>query len=352
MDRQLLELYVKQNERVSKKKRVSQKDMAMLLETSASSISRELKRGAVIQLDSEYREYKSYSAEVAQQDYDYKSSNKGPALKIGHDLVLVKSIERLLLGEDETGQRTRGYSPDAVIMQFELTGWPSETRICTRTLYSYIEADLFWGVTQKDLPRGTYRNKQRKRRVRRSYKNIDGRQIEDRPIEADERREYGHWEMDCIESVRGDRCCLLTMVERSSREAILIKLSTQTQASVKRALNSLERSLGFKQFRAKFKSITVDNGAEFWNAKALEQSVLSKGRRTLIYYAHPYSSWERGSNENLNGFIRYSIPKGTRIRDYTQASIRQLAEWINQYPRQILDGQSAAMVAEKAQLVY
>lgn len=346
-DRQLLETIVKRNENAPRKKRLSQKAMAEIIQTSESTISRELKRGAVTQLGYDYRTYTSYSAEVAQQNYDRKASNKGPSLKIGHDLVLVKDIERLLLGIDDNGQRRQPYSPDAVIMQYELTGWPTETRICTRTLYNYIEADLFLGVTQTDLPRGAYQNKRKKRRVRRSYKVATGRQIEDRPIEADERSEYGHWEMDCIESVRGDRACILSLVERSSREAILFKLSGQTQTAVNRALNGLERSLGSKSFRQQFKSITVDNGAEFWNWEQLEQSVFNQQPRTRIYYAHPYSSWERGSNENLNGLVRYAIPKGTRIRGYTKKDIRELAEQINHYPRRLLDGQTAAMVSAK-----
>lgn len=116
------------------------------------------------------------------------------------------------------------------------------------------------------------------------------------------------------------------MVERKSREVLLFKLSSQTQIAVDRALNGLERKLGGERFRETFKSITVDNVAEFWNWELLEQSVVSPKRRTTLYYAHPYSSWERGSNENMNGFVRYSIPKGTRIRDWTRQKIQKLNE--------------------------
>lgn len=101
--------------------------------------------------------------------------------------------------------------------------------------------------------------------------------------------------MDCIESIKSDRCCLLSLVDRYSRKCCLCKLSTQTQAAANRALNGLERRLGVKGFRESFKSIMVDNGAEFWNWERLEASVLCKRQRTAIYYANPYSSWERGS---------------------------------------------------------
>ena len=76
-------------------------------------------------------------------------------------------------------QRIRSYSPDACIMELELKGWPTQTRICTRTLYHYIDKDVFCSVTQKDLPRGGQRKRRKKRRVRGSYKVPTGRQIED-----------------------------------------------------------------------------------------------------------------------------------------------------------------------------
>ena len=109
--------------------------------------------------------------------------------------------------------------------------------------------------------------------------------------------------------------------------------------------------MGLSGFRSRFKSITVDNGAEFWNWQALEQSALGKRQRTRIYYAHPYSSWERGSNENLNGFIRYSISKGTRLSQYTRKDIHELQEWINMYPRRILGGLPAADFSQTARAV-
>lgn len=348
-DRQLLEWIYNRNRKKAKKDRMSQRQLAKKLGISPSTMSRELKRGMVKQLDSELFYYRTYSADVAQQDYDYKAGNKGPKMKIGRDYELAKHIENRLLGIDEEGNRTRGYSPDAVIMELENKGWPFKTKICTKTLYSYIEKDVFFGVTLKHLPRkGKQGKTNRKRRIRRSHTVPDGRQIEERPLEAAERLEPGHWEMDCIESVKSDKACILSLVDRCSRQVYLFKLSRQTQKAVDRALNGLERQLGAKVFAERFKSITVDNGAEFWDWQTLESSVQRKQARTKIYYAHPYSSWERGSNENLNGFVRYSIPKGSRISDYTKKDIKKLENWINNYPRRILEGQSALEFSQAA----
>lgn len=154
--------------------------------------------------------------------------------------------------------------------------------------------------------------------------------------------------MDCIESVKQDKTCILSLVERKSRTVLLYKIKDQTQASVIQVLDRLERRLGSPTFRRCFKSITVDNSSEFWDWNGLEQSIQSQQRRTEIYYAHPYSSWERGSNENMNGFVRYYIPKGSVLKTYTQKAIKQLACWINQYPRRIHQGKSSARLIEEA----
>lgn len=99
-----------------------------------------------------------------------------------------------------------------------------------------------------------------------------------------------------------------------------------------RALNLIERQMGPEAFRAVFKSITADNGSEFLDQGALERSV-SGGSRTYIYYAHPYSSWERGSNENANRMIRRFIPKGCDISGFTRKQIQLVEDWINKTTR-------------------
>ena len=91
-------------------------------------------------------------------------------------------------------------------------------------------------------------------------------------------------------------------------------------------------------------SITMDNGCEFVNQDFIEGSVITKKKRTTAYYDHPYSSWERGSNENTNKIIRRFIPKGSDISKYTHKEIKRIEQWINNYPRRILGYKTASEV--------
>lgn len=103
---------------------------------------------------------------------------------------------------------------------------------------------------------------------------------------------------------------LLVLSERKTREEIIIKIANKTQEPVIKAIDMLE--LKYKKgFKDKFKTITVDNGSEFLDYEGIERSRLEPNtKRTKVYYAHPYSSWERGTNENSNRLIRRFIPKG------------------------------------------
>ena len=90
---------------------------------------------------------------------------------------------------------------------------------------------------------------------------------------------------------------------------------------------------------------TFDNGTEFAAAEELERSCVNKHLpRTKVYFCHPYSSWERGTNENTNGMIRRRFPKGTNFAAVTNAQITQAENWINNYPRKILGYKSSEIV--------
>ena len=137
------------------------------------------------------------------------------------------------------------------------------------------------------------------------------RSIEKRPKEINNRTEAGHWEMDTVYS--GKDCspsCLLTLTERKTRTEITRRIPDRTAASVKKEIDKLERQMGTLGFRELFISITADNGTEFSNAEDLERSILKNHPRTQLYFAHPYASHERGTNENHNGIIRRFITKG------------------------------------------
>lgn len=340
-ERQMLEYLYDRNRRQPKKTKKTQKELASLLGWSEATLSRELRRGRVTQVNSQLEEYTCYSATVAQAVKNSASSMKGPSLKIGKDHELANKIEQMLIGKKLAGLRRLKYSPEAIVMYLDRHGWPTDTRLCARTIYNYVEQGVFLHVTKENLPRKGRRPKRPYRRISKRIRSPEYKRIYERPEACEQRSEPGHWEMDCIESVRGDRTSLLTLVDRHTRDCLLLKIRRQSQEAVIRRLNGIERRLGAPRFRAMFKSITVDNGSEFLNWKEMEASAINKGKRTEIYYANPYSSWERGSNENLNGFIRYFIPKGTKLKDIGSTEIKELERFINSYPRKILGGLSA-----------
>lgn len=134
---------------------------------------------------------------------------------------------------------------------------------------------------------------------------------------------------------------LLVLTERKTRNENIIVVPDRRAETTVRAINALERKLGAEKFGIIYKSITVDNGSEFALADQLEQSCITGDKRTKVYYCHPYSSWERGSNENVNGMIRRRHPKGTDFSKVTAEEIAATENWINSYPRKIFGYKSA-----------
>ena len=140
---------------------------------------------------------------------------------------------------------------------------------------------------------------------------------------------------------------LFVLSERLTRNEIIIKMPDQTAASVVNALNNLERRFG-KKFATIFKSITFDNGSEFMDCAGIEKSVYGEdNKRTKVYYCHPYSAYERGTNENINKMIRRFLPKGTDFRKVTAEYIKRVEAWINNYPREILGFETSGSLFEK-----
>lgn len=157
---------------------------------------------------------------------------------------------------------------------------------------------------------------------------------------------YGHWEMDSVMGCQGSHKALLVLTERLTREGIILLVKDHTAASVVRALNGLERRFG-KEFYNIFKSITVDNGCEFQDFEGIEKAQRRHGKRTVVYFCHPYSAYERGSNENMNRLIRRFFPKGTNFDTVLASDIKAAEEWINNYPRKVLGWKSASMLFEE-----
>ena len=160
---------------------------------------------------------------------------------------------------------------------------------------------------------------------------------------------FGNWEMDSVLGKRGkSKNTLLVLTERKTRNEIIFKLPDHTDEAVVAALDRLERKWGAEMFKRVFKTITVDNGSEFADAEGLQRSIINEGeKRTKVYYCHPYSSWERGTNEVTNKMIRRKIPKGTNFDDRTEEEVESIENWINGYPRKIHGYHSAGELFEE-----
>ena len=314
----------------------SEEAIVAVIGCSARTLKREIERGTWQRLNGETYAYESvYSWDVAQRKHEAAAKNKGRYAKLNDMPEL-----RLFLEEKIKKHR---YSPEAALMAAKIAGF--RVVISAKTLYNAIDnGDI--DVTRQDLLRkkGWKKNKPKPRKAAHSLR---GESIDTRPIEANNRSEYGHWEMDLIVSCKGGKCALLTLTERKTRQEIIIRLPNKTQRAVKRALDRLERRLGTK-FKKKFKTITTDNGSEFLDFESLQRSCKTNTQRFKMYFAHAYSSWERGSNENANGIIRRFFPKGTDFSQISLAKIQAVEDWMNAYPRRILGGISANMAAAKA----
>ena len=167
-------------------------------------------------------------------------------------------------------------------------------------------------------------------RIRKNKKKL-GRSIEQRPQEVNKRDVFGHWECDLVlgHKTKDDEV-LLTLSERMSREFLIIKIPDKTAASVMNAFKSLRKQYS-EHWNDIFKTITTDNGSEFADLSQLED--ISK---SLVYYAHPYTSCDKGTVERHNGLIRRFIPKGDYIHNYSLQQIINIETWCNSLPRKIL----------------
>jgi transposase, IS30 family len=315
-------------------------EISMILGRDRSTIYREINRGTIVRVQNDFCEEGEYRANSAQADYDKQGRNKERSLKIGKDKDLEAYI-RIKILKDK-------FSPDAVIGDIKIKGLKFERQICTKTLYNYIDAGLLSGISNKNLWQKRDEKKRGYKTVSRiNTKNRDCRSIEDRPKKINNRLEYGHWEGDTVKGLQGSKSGLFTLSERKSKEEIILKVQQATQEAIQEAIDGLETKYG-DHFKVKFKSITFDNGVEFLGWKSLEISLLKpEERRTMIYFAHSYSSWERGTNENQNRMIRRFVPKGANIGDFSDEDIQEIEDWMNNYPRKILGYKTANQVAEE-----
>ena len=328
------------------KMKMSAKQIADNLGVHISTVYREIKRGVYMRkeawkdrygYETRYRYKETYSPDMAEQKYRDSLAAKGAPLKIGKDHALADYLERKIVDE--------GWTVSAVLGEIKRKRLPFSTSICVRTLYSYIEKGVFLRLSLRHLPFQGKRN----RHVRHVLpaKAPRGESIEKRPAVVAERLEFGHWEMDTVVGKKGTKQVLLVLTERKTRYEIVCKIKSKSQYCVVKELDKIERKMGAKKFRETFKTITCDNGCENLDFEGIERSAVVKRKRTKVFYAHPYSAWERGSNENANKLIRRFIPKGADIGEFSHERIKMIEHWINNYPRRLFNGLSSDLLIKR-----
>lgn len=227
-----------------------------------------------------------------------------------HSVEQYRRVEALL-AED--------YSPDQV------SGYLRETRefaISHETIYRHVWLDkALGGSLWMHLRQHEKRFRKRHNSRRSRGRQLDKQMIEERPIEADLRLEIGHWEIDTV--MGGTKECVVTLVERVTGYTLVGKLKNRTTAELNRRVIQQIRGSGLP-----FLTITADNGTEFHSYREIEAAT-----GVAFYFAHPYHSWERGTNENTNGLLRQYLPKGQSMAGVTQQMCNAIAQRLNRRPR-------------------
>ena len=295
--------------------------IAKELGRSINTITNEINRGTTTQIR-QGKHIKIYLADTGETVYTKNRLNSCRPFK------MLDCSEFINYTVDKI--KNDSWSPDACVGEAIANGrFERYQMVCTKTLYNYIDLGLL-DVKNTDLPIKLRRNT-KSTRVKKHKKKL-GSSISERPIDINNRTEFGHWEIDTVigEKSNNDNV-LLTILERKTRYAIVLNIVSKTANAVMDAFSRL-RSLFGEQFSQVFKTITGDNGSEFADLSTIESETDTK-----VYFTHPYSSFEKGTNERHNGLIRRFIPKGKRISDYSSDDIAFIEEWMNTLPRRILN---------------
>ncbi len=173
------------------------------------------------------------------------------------------------------------------------------------------------------------RHRMRKRRKRygsyeRRGRLLGKRPISERPKSIEKRKQRGHWEIDTVAGSSEANDCIVTLVERATGYTLIGKLKTRSMDETAKRIVHLVRKSGLP-----CRTMTADNGTEFHAYKKIENAL-----GVTFYFATPYHSWERGSNENTNGLIRQYLPKGKSLAKVTQHDCNKIAAKLNARPRE------------------
>ena len=303
-------------------------EIARGLGGNRSTITREINRGSITQVkkvNGQKVYYQHYYADAAHNRYRH-------ARKASYYLKLDRVSDDFLTKFTEAmREKPRVHSVDTFVHTYRLQHVDAVVP-STKTLYNYIHQGLL-EIKVIDLPRAVRICKKFTKRP--STKKLLGKSIEERPEEINNRSRFGDWEID---SVLGGKTVgepsILTLVERQTRYAVTKKLVEKKAEYVNQAVLECMKLYPIK-------SITADNGNEF--------SSLSKIEGLDVYFAHAYSSYERGTNENFNGLLREFISKGCSVKELNPNLLEEYTKAINERPRRIHGYQSAKKLFELTQ---
>jgi IS30 family transposase len=283
----------------------AQNEIARRLGRNQGSISREIARNTGL---------KGYRPKQAHEKAQDQAKRAGPR----RFTAAVRA--------DAEARLKEGWTPAIIGGRARLEGRPS---VCAETIYTYIYVDAKAGGTLwKNLPRA-------KRKRRRRCPRQDGRgrgqipnqrRIDTRPAEVETRQTVGHWEGDLINGANGTGN-LATLVERRSRFTLVGRTDSKEAEEVTLKICALFKTL---PQRAR-QSVTLDNGKEFARHEEIAADTAMD-----VFFAHPYHSWERGTNENTNGLIRRLYPKKSSFAGIDRAEISRIDAFLNDRPRKCL----------------
>jgi len=280
------------------------REIARLLLRTASTISREVFRNTG---------GKGYRPKQAQELAEERARRPGPR----------RFTEEVRLDAEE--KLRKGWTPEIICGRAELEGRP---HVCKETVYKHVYADAkAGGDLWENLPRAKRKRKRRcPRQEGRGRGVIPGRRgIETRPPEVELRITVGHWEGDLVVGA-GATGYLVTLVERVTRYTLVGWSATKEADEVKSVIIRLLAAVGVA-----CTGITFDNGKEFARHAEIATALMSD-----VFFARPYHSWERGTNENTNGLIRRLYPKSESFAAIGEADLRRIDTFLNDRPRKCL----------------
>ena len=294
--------------------------IADILEVHRSTISRELKRN---------RTARGYDEDRAQVKYEQRREACQPTRK----------MECLKMRKYVTDNIVDGWAPETIAGRLPMD-YPDDPtmRICHETIYQSIYRDKRLHFLIHYLPQS--RRKRRKRgqgKTKRGPVIKDQINISERPAIIEERTRFGDLEGDLIVGA-AQSGYIITNVCRTSR--LLLAQKSETKEAIPIAETIIDSLLDLPE--SWVRTITLDNGTEFAQHKKIAQAL-----NVDVYFCDPYSSWQRGTNENTNGLIRRYLPKGTSFKNLTQEYLDYIVEQLNNRPRKCLGYQTPNEIFQK-----